>query len=309
VAATDLKTAPKHGQTSWVERNLRYWFVAPCVIMLLGVGLFPLLYSFYISFLQWDLQRPGQRFIWLKNYTQAFADDRLWEALGHTLLILVAAVVLELLLGLLLAQTLHHHLPGKRFIVPLLLLPVVMAPLIVGYTWRMLWDTQYGPINQVLGWFWSGAAELVWLANPRAVFPAIIITEVWQWTPFVFLILLAGLASINPELHEAAAMDGASPWQGFRHITLPLVWPVMVLAILFRALDVFKLFDIIFALTGGGPGSMTETASLYVYILGWKNFRLGYTAAISFFLIIIVSIAITILWRQLGEREESDSRA
>jgi multiple sugar transport system permease protein len=117
----------------------------------------------------------------------------------------------------------------------------------------------------------------------------------------MFLVLLAGLTAINPELHEAATIDGASGWQTFRFITLPMVYPVIVIAVLFRALDIFKLFDIVFALTGGGPGSQTETASMYVYILGWKNFRLGYTAAMSFILLIIVSVAITILWRRLGE--------
>lgn len=290
-------------RSHWWEHNLRYVFVLPTVVMILGFSLFPLLYSLWVSFLQWDLQRPQTRFIWFKNYTDVLQDTRMWEALGHTLLIIVVAVLAELLLGLLLALTLSGELPGKRFIMPLLLLPVVMAPLIVGYTWRMLWDTQYGPINQVLSWVTRQPVELVWLINPRTVYPAILITEIWQWTPFMFLILLAGLAAVNPELYEAASMDGASAWAIFWRITLPLVWPVMALAILFRSLDVFKIFDIIFSLTGGGPGSQTETASLYVYILGFKNFRLGYTAAMSYVLIVLVSIAITLLWRQLAREE------
>lgn len=287
----------------WWEHNLRYVFVLPTVLMILGLSLFPLVYSLWVSFLQWDLQRPQTRFIWFQNYIDVLRDTRMWEALEHTLFIIVVAVLAELLLGLLLALALSGELPGKRLIMPLLLLPVVIAPLIVGYTWRMLWDTQYGPINQVLGWITGQPVELVWLINPRTVYPAILITEIWQWTPFMFLILLAGLAAVNPELYEAAAMDGASTWSIFAHITLPLVWPVMALAILFRSLDVFKIFDIIFSLTGGGPGTMTETASLYVYILGFKNFRLGYTAAMSYVLIIIVSIAITLLWRQLASEE------
>jgi len=301
--ATVERRAALRGESQghWWERNLRYIFVLPSVLMILGIGIFPLLYSLWISFLQWDLQRPGQRFIFLKNYADALADNRMWGALSNTLIIIIVAVSLELLLGLGLAQTLSGYLPGKHFVMPLLLLPVVIAPVIVGYTWRMLWDTQYGPINQVLGWLAQRPVEIVWLANPRTVYPAILITEIWQWTPFMFLILLAGLSAVNPELHEAAALDGASGWQIFRHITLPLIQPIIVLALLFRALDVFKLFDIVFALTGGGPGTQTETVSLYVYILGFKNFRLGYTAAMSYLLLIVVSIAITILWRQLGE--------
>jgi multiple sugar transport system permease protein len=307
MSVTKTKETPLQRETweHWWERNLRYIFVLPCVAMILAIGLFPLLYSLGISFLNWDLQRPGRQFIFFKNYTTALSDDRLWSAMGHTLTLLFIAVILELIIGLGLAQTLIGHLPGKRFVLPLLILPVAMAPLMVGYTWRMLWDTQYGPINQVLGWILQRPIELVWLANPNTVYPAIIITEVWQWTPFMFLVLLAGLTAINPELHEAATIDGASNWQIFRYITLPLIYPVMVLAVLFRALDIFKLFDIIFALTGGGPGYQTETASMYVYILGWKNFRLGYTAAVSYILLIVVSIAITILWRRLGETRKA----
>jgi multiple sugar transport system permease protein len=297
-----IKLVPKPSvQSHWWERNLRYLFVLPSVVMILAIGLFPLLYSLSISFLQWDLQRPERRFIGLKNYTKALEDNRMWEAMGHTLVIIIVAVALELLLGLILAQTLSTHLPGKRFIMPLLLLPVVMAPLIVGYTWRMLWDTQYGPINQVLGWVLGQPMETVWLANPRTVYPAILITEIWQWTPFMFLVLLAGIVAIDPQLKEAAALDGATAWQTLRFVTLPIVQPIIVLAILFRALDVFKLFDIIFSLTGGGPGSQTETISYYVYILGFKNFRLGYTAALSILVLIAVSVLITLLWRRLGE--------
>lgn len=273
--------------------------------MIVGIGLFPLLYSLGISFLQWDLQRPERRFIFLKNYSAALTDTRLWEALGHTGIIIVVAVALELVFGLLLAQLLVNPLPGKRLFVTLFILPVVMAPLIVGYTWRMLWDTQYGPINQVLGWIVGQPVEIVWLANPRTVYPAILITEIWQWTPFMFLVLLAGLVAIDPQLREAAALDGATAWQSFRFITVPIVQPIMLIAILFRALDVFKLFDIIFSLTGGGPGSQTETVSFYVYQLGFKNFRLGYTAAVSLLVLILVSVLITILWRRLSEQEKN----
>ena len=288
----------------WWERNMRYALVIPTTLVIIAITVFPLLYSLGISFLNWDLQRPGRQFIWFKNYATALADDRLWEALGHTLIIVVIAVTLELVIGLALAYILSDKLPGKRFIIPLFILPVVMAPIIVGYTWRMLWDTQFGPINQILGWFVGQPVNLVWLANPNSVYPAILITEIWQWTPFMFLILLAGLTAINPEIREAASIDGASAWQTIRHITLPLLQPVIVLAVIFRTLDVFKIFDIIFALTGGGPGSQTETASLYVYILGFKNFRLSYAAAVSFILLIVVAVLIAIFWQRLGQREQ-----
>jgi multiple sugar transport system permease protein len=297
-------TLQPKARASWLDRNAKYFYAAPTTILILGVALFPLLYSIVISFLNIDVRTPVGEFVGLKNYADVFRDARFWNALKNTLWMMVVSVTIELVLGLILAQTLVGYLPGKRFIVPILILPVVVAPLIVGYTWRMLWDTRYGPINQVLGWILGRPVDLVWLVNPMTVFPAIFVTEIWQWTPFMFLVLLAGLTSINPEFREAAEIDGASGWQVLRYITLPLLWPVMVVAILFRALDVFKLFDIVFALTNGGPGTMTETVSLYAYDIGFRNFRLSYTAALTFVLLIIVSVAITLLWRRLTANEE-----
>ena len=286
------------------KRKGKYALVAPATVMILAIVLFPLLYAIVVSFQNIDARTAVGTFVGPKNYLDAFRDARFLNALGNTLFFTGVAVTFELLLGFILAQTLIGHLPGKRFIVPILMLPVVIAPLIVGYTWRMLWDTQYGPINQVLGWFAGRPIELVWLANPVTVWPAIFITEIWQWTPFMFLVLLAGLTAINPEYREAAEIDGASSWQTLRYITLPLIWPVMAVAILFRALDAFKVFDIVFALTNGGPGTMTETISLYAYSVGFRNFRISYMAALTLILIAIVSVAITFLWRRMSADQE-----
>ncbi len=272
--------------------------------MILFIALFPLLYSIIVSFQNIDSRTPVGEFIGLKNYLDVFRDARFWNALRNTAVLMAVSVAVEVVFGLVLALALVGHLPGKRVLVPILILPVVVAPLIVGYTWRMLWDTQYGPINQVLGWLLGRQIDLVWLANPTTVYPAILLTEIWQWTPFMFLVLLAGLTSINPEYREAAEMDGATSVGVFRHITLPLLWPVMLVGILFRALDAFKLFDIVFALTNGGPGTLTETISLYAHTIGFRNFRISYTAALTFVLLFIVSIAITFLWRRLTANEE-----
>ncbi len=225
----------------------------------------------------------------------------MWEALGHTLVIMVVAVVVELGLGLLLAQVLSGTLPGKKFIVPLIILPVIMSPIVAGYVWRMLWDTQYGPINEALSWIVGHRVDLVWLINPKTVYAAIIVTEVWQWTPFMFLVLLAGLVGISPELFEAAALDGASAWQTFWHLVLPLIRPLMVIALIIRSLDTFKIFDTVYSLTFGGPGTFTETITFYIYLLGFRNFRLGYTAAMGFLVLILVSMVTTVLLRRFGE--------
>jgi multiple sugar transport system permease protein len=288
------------------ERHSPRLFVLPAVILIVAFGLFPLLYSLGVSFLRWDLQRPEQEFVFLQNYADVFVDGRMWNALRNTLVIVLLGVAFELVFGMALAQTLIGYLPGKRFIIPLLILPAVITPLVAGHMWNMLYDAQYGPIDHILSILFQRPMPIVWLINPQTVYPAILTVEIWQWTPFMFLIFLAGLAAVNPELHEAAAIDGASAWQIFTRITLPILVPLIIVAVLFRALDLFKLFDIIFALTNGGPGTMTETASMYVYILGFKNFRIGYSAAASYFLLFLVAIVISILLQRIGDQTREE---
>lgn len=282
-------------------RLSKYGLVAPSIVLIASLTIFPVLYLLWISFLNWDLQRAGRQFIGLANYVHGLQDSRMWEALGHTLFIVVAAVAAELVLGLVLAEALAGALPAKRFIIPVLILPVIMSPIVAGYGWRMLWDTQYGPINQLLGWLVGHPVTLVWLINSKTVYFSLIVTEVWQWTPFMFLVLLAGLVAISPEIHEAAAIDGAGRWQSFWHVTLPLIRPLMLIAVLIRALDVFKIFDTVFSLTFGGPGTFTETITLYVYLLGFRNFRLGYAAAMAVIVLVLISLATTVLLRRLSD--------
>jgi len=283
------------------SRLSKYAMVAPAVVLIVSLTIFPVLYLLWISLLDWDLQRAGRAFVGLANYAGALQDRRMWEALAHTLLIMAVAVTAELVLGLVLAEVLAGALPGKRVVIPLLILPVIMSPIVAGYGWRMLWDTQYGPINQLLGWLLGRPVTLVWLINSKTVYFSLIVTEVWQWTPFMFLALLAGLVAISPEIHEAAAIDGAGRWQSFWQITLPLIRPLMLVALLIRALDVFKIFDTVFSLTFGGPGTFTETITLYVYLLGFRNFRLGYTAAMAVLVLALVSLATTALLRRFSD--------
>lgn len=290
--------------SSRLERRMPFLLILPAVALLLGLGLFPLIYSLGVSFLRWDLQNQVQEFIGLKNYVDILLDARMWNALKNTVVFMFFGVTIELALGLALAQTLVGHLPGKRFILPLLILPAVAAPIVVGFTWRILYDATYGPIDYLLTLLVRQPVNIVWLVNIQTVYPAVLLTEIWQWTPFMFLIMLAALTAVNPELQEAATVDGASRWQVFTRITLPTIRPVIIVAVLFRALDLFKLFDIILPLTGGGPGNMTETASYYMYILGFRTFRLGYTAAASYVMLIIFSVLLTILLRRLQKDTE-----
>ena len=193
----------------------------------------------------------------------------------NTLLLVVVGIAIQFVLGLGLALVVVDELRGKRFIIPLLMLPVMMVPVVVALGWRLLWDSQYGPINQILGIILRRDVDILWLTQKWPALFAILVTDVWQWTPFMFLILLAGLSSLNPELYEAAALDGAGWWQELREITLPGLAPVIAVAILFRALDAFKIFDQIFMLTQGQPGTSTETISWYIYQVGYKFFNHG----------------------------------
>lgn len=284
----------QRGSISNHKRRVGWLMVAPALATILALSIFPLLYSLGISFLQWDLQTPEHPFVGLANYTQALGDPRVYAALGNTLLITVLAVALELALGLALALLLVDELPGKGVIIPLLMLPVMMVPVVVAFTWRTLWDAQYGAINHLLGMVAGEPVRIVWLGQKHTALFAMIVTEIWQWTPFMFLVLLAGLASISPELYEAASIDGASYWQSLRFITLPALRPIIAVAVLFRALDVFKVFDLVYIFTQGGPGTATETISWYIYQLGFKFFRMGYAAAISYLVLIMLSILATL---------------
>lgn len=302
---TSLASVPRpvvaRGPVSWWDRHTPILLVLPAVGFVVALLVLPFLSLLGLSLLDWDLQRQTRTFVGIANYGQVIQDRRLWEAVGHTLLLTVLAAPLELALGLGLAHLVSGSARGRTWLVPLFVLPAIMSPIVVGYGWRMLWDTQYGPINHALAAFLGRPVTIVWLAHPQAVYAALLTTEVWQWTPFMFLALLAALTAVDPELLEAAAIDGASGWRVFWHVTLPLIAPVMGIALVLRGLDLLKLFDTVFALTYGGPGTLTETLSLYIYILGFRNFRLGYTAAATVLYLVAVSVLSALVARRIME--------
>jgi multiple sugar transport system permease protein len=268
---------------------------SPTIGVILALGIFPLLYSLVLSFQRRDLQHPNEdQWVGLGNYAAALVDPRVLSAMTNTLLLVVVGIAIQFVLGLGLALVVVDELRGKRFIIPLLMLPVMMVPVVVALGWRLLWDSQYGPINQILSIILRRDVDILWLTQKWPALFAVLVTDVWQWTPFMFLILLAGLSSLNPELYEAAALDGAGWWEELREITLPGLAPVIAVAILFRALDAFKIFDQIFMLTQGQPGTSTETISWYIYQVGYKFFNMGYAAAVSYLLLIFLTVVATV---------------
>jgi multiple sugar transport system permease protein len=289
-------TALTHSQ----DRSFKYWLVAPAIFLLLLVGLFPLFYSLVVSFMRIDMMETDTSFAGAYNYVHLFKDARLWQSLGHTILITAIALPLELILGLAMAYLFLEKMPGRQIFISLLVLPTIISPVVAGATWRLLFDNQYGPINQILGWFWGERVNALWTISSGLVYPAIIFCEIWQWAPFMFLILLAALSNVDRSQTEAAEIDGARFWRTFRYIVLPAIWPVMAIAILIRGLDLFRIFDIIWALTQGGPGTRTETISIYTYSQGFKQFETSYTAAIAFLVIVILTVIVTWSIRRMG---------
>jgi multiple sugar transport system permease protein len=282
----------------------KYGYVLPVIAVLLGITVFPLIYSLALGFHSCDLRLGGTWiFAGLSNYGEAlFEDSRVWSSLKNTFIIGIPAITLEFIIGMGLALLLNRKLVGKRIITSLLILPVMISPIVAGLIWRMLYHTKYGAINgllQLLGI----KLQPAWLGDPSLAVLAVIFTDVWEWTPLVMMILLAGLQSISIEPYESARIDGASRFQIFGSITLPLLKLPIIAAILIRLIDTIKLFDIVFVLTMGGPGGRTETISFYTYLVGFRYFRMGYAAALSYLLLIFTVILATFFVRVMRPRE------
>jgi multiple sugar transport system permease protein len=275
------------------RRRVAILFVLPAALTLLAITIFPLIYELRLVFMSWELTtNAAPTFVGLQNLTRVlFHDERFWSSMRVTATLIVGGVAVELAIGTGLALLLNRLGRWRAPLVSLFLIPVLIAPVVAGFQFRMIYHDQFGPLNYLIHLVtfghWSG---LAWIADPKVALFAIMMTDVWQWTPFLMLIVLAGLQSVPQELYEAAEVDGASSWQTFWRVIAPLLLPVMVIGILIRAMDSFKLFDIVYLVTGGGPGNVTETISFYTYLQGFKFFSLGYTAAMAFIQLIIITV-------------------
>jgi multiple sugar transport system permease protein len=267
------------------RRSVAILFVLPAALTLLAITIFPLLYELRLVFMSWELTtNTPPEFVGLQNLIDVlFHDNRFWSSMRVTATLIVLGVAIELAIGTGLALLLNRLGRWRTSLVSLFLIPVLIAPVVAGMQFRMIYHDQFGPLNYLI--------ELVTFGRWG------LMTDVWQWTPFLMLIVLAGLQSVPQDLYEAAEVDGATSWQTFWRITAPLLLPVVVIGILIRAMDSFKLFDIVYLLTGGGPGNVTETISFYTYLQGFKFFSLGYTAAMAFIQLIIITVIAQIFLR------------
>lgn len=273
------------------ERRLGLLLSAPALLLVLSVALVPLAYTAWESLHLHELHMPwrGRPFVGLENYREALGDARAWQALGHTLVFVSVSVSLELLLGLALALLLQRAFVGRGLARTLVLLPWALPGVVVALVWQFAFQSQ-GPVNQLLHALgWSGALP-VWLADAQLAWVPIVLADVWKTTPFVALLLMAGLQGIDRELYEAAAIDGAGRGQVLWHVTLPGLRPALLLALLFRTLDAFRVFDLVYVLTAGGPGTATEPLSSYAFTSLLRELRFGYGSALSVIVFAMTSL-------------------
>ncbi len=279
--------------------------MAPAIALIVAITIYPLGYSVWVAFVNYDFLIPGHAFVGLNNFALVLGDPVALHSVVVTAIFTVADVGIEFVLGLALALALEKAFRGRGVLMAIFVVPLFVAPVIVGQFWSLLLQRPFGPVDYILGMILRHPVTIRWLTRFPWDFIGIILADVWQWTSFIMVILLAGLAGIPPELGEAASIDGAGTWQGFRFITLPQLVPMILLAVTFRLLGAVNLFDTIFMMTGGGPGTSTYTAAYYLYQTGFQQFHLSEATAGSWLFLILVSAAIFLLVRRLLKVEEA----
>jgi multiple sugar transport system permease protein len=282
------------------DRTLAYALVAPSVAVLLALSIYPLIHAVTISL---HVSAGGVLRWSFGNFVRLLSDRFFLSALAHTMIFAASALTIEFLLGLGLAVLLNQRMRGRGLFRAGLLVPMMLPTVVVGVVWRLMLNTNFGAINGTLKGAGFNTTGLTWTSSPGLAMISIIAVDVWQWAPFMFLILLAGLQAIPQEPYEAALVDGSSAWQTFRHVTLPLLKPAILVALLLRTMDLLRVFDQVFILTEGGPGFATETISLYIYRTAFRFSDFGYAAAMSFVLLLITNIISAFYIRGLQARE------
>ncbi len=277
-------------------------FVFPTLILLIAMNIFPLFYSLYLSFTDFSaIANEPPNWIGLENFRDILRDDQLWTYFATTGRYALFSVGLQTLVGFSLAMLLREKFWGSGFITTLILIPMMLSPVVVGMFWTLIYHPAHGPFNYLLG-FTSPATSPEWLGAPKLALWAVVIVDVWMWSPFVMLLCMSGLKAIPDYLYEAAAIDRASPWRQFWHITLPQVAPLLLIAVLFRSIEAFKAFDLVMGLTGGGPGDATELVALNLYRQAFLGqWRTGRASALAYVVLIIVIAVSNLYIRYLNQ--------
>ncbi|MGA2380465.1 MAG: sugar ABC transporter permease [Spirochaetia bacterium] len=267
-----------------------YSFLLPAVVAIFLVIIVPMVLAIFITFHDVNLVETGGAMIpnGARNFVTLFKDHRFFHSIVISLLYVVTAVSIETVLSVAIALLLDRKFHGRNLVRTLIIIPMFITPVVVGLSWRMFYDPTSGIINYLLGVLGLGTRH-DWLGNASIALPAIVLADVWEWTPFMILIVLAGLESIPQELYEAAVVDGTTRMTAIRYISIPLVLPAIVVAMIFRVVDAMKAFDLIYVMTKGGPGLATETTNLYAYTIGFQYFRIGYATTVALVFTVIAT--------------------
>jgi multiple sugar transport system permease protein len=281
--------------TAWTARQdrVKHLFIWPAFLVVLVISLFPLIYALTVSFQTVRVVPPTPpRFVGLDNYAEIATSARFWGSIWTTALITFISVFFQYVIGFALALALHHNVPGSSLYRVSFLLPMFLAPVGVALIARMVFHPYLGPVNDLMGAM--GFAYVPFLTEAWPAIMVLAVIDIWQWTPFVTLLMLAGLQGLPQEVFEAARVDNIGAWRRFWGITFPMLLPLSVAVVFIRLIEGFKIIDTVFVLTGGGPGTATETLTLFAYNEGFKKFNLGLTSALSFMFLFVVIIFGTI---------------
>ncbi|CAN5878582.1 sugar ABC transporter permease [soil metagenome] len=283
--------------TSYRRRRRYLLFIVPAILVTIAVIIFPWIYTIFMSLHEWKVG-SARHWVGLENYVNLLEDTRFREAIGRTFFFTALAVVFPVILGVAAAVIFHQEFPWRGLFRVLFMMPMIATPVAIALVWTMMFHPQLGVLNYLLSQV--GLPPSLWVYSPDTVIPSLVLIETWQWTPLVMLIVLGGLASLPTEPIESAVVDGANPFQIFRHITLPLVLPFIMVAVVLRTIDALKAFDTIFAITQGGPGTASETINIYLYLQAFAFFRIGHASAVVvvFFGIIVACSLVMLSIRQ-----------
>ena len=303
MATNALAESPRRagavGISADAAKRLPYLMLLPAIIAIVVVVAFPMLYSFYLSLTDYDLTRPTTQFIGLQNYIDLFTDGKFWQAFGRTVLFMTLAVNLEFVIGLLIAQLMAKVLVGRGLLRAILMMPMMFAPILVGFQFKWFFNDQVGLVNNIL-FSLTGEAQIIpWLIQVPLGFIAILVAEIWMGTPFMVIILEAGILSLPTEPFEAAEVDGASGWQKFVHLTFPMIGPFIYTAMAIRSLDLARVYDVVSIMTGGGPGMRTELIWTYVYRLAFTGHNFSMGSAMSYVTVIVSALFTFYLFSQV----------
>ena len=287
------------------DRTIQWLFIAPTLILLILLNIFPLFYSLYLSFTDFSAITPeAPVWVGLANFGRLLNDEQMWEYFATTGRFAFLSVGLQTVLGFALALLLRDKWRGAGIVTTLILIPMMLSPVVVGLFWKLIYNPSFGIFNYLLG-YTNPATAPDWLASGSLALWAVVITDVWMWTPFVMLLCLSGLNAIPDYLYEAAAIDRASGWFQFRRITLPQVMPLLLIAVLFRTIEAFKSFDLVMGMTGGGPGDSTELVAVNLYRMAFQGqWRTGQASALAYLILVVIIAISNVYIRNLNKVKE-----